>query len=260
MSEFTAIRYSIENKVAEIVLDRPESLNSMNAAMRLELTQAFRRAPDDGARAILLTGEGRAFCSGQDLGETPGGAPIDVERVLREEYEPMVLEILGADLPVVVAVNGIAAGAGASLALLGDVVYAARSASFVIAFARIGLVPDVAATYFLPRLIGLPRALGMAMTTEPVSGEQAAEWGLVWKVSDDEALLSEARMQAAAFAEGPTRAYALTRKTMRQGLETGVVEQLRREATAQAEAAATDDFKEGASAFLQKRAPKYQGR
>ncbi len=261
MSDYTAIRYGLNHDVAEIVLDRPDSLNSLNTAMRLELARAFRQVSEDGARAVLLTGEGRSFCSGQDLADAAGGGDgIDVERTLREEYEPMIHAILDCEVPVVVAVNGIAAGAGASLALLGDVVLAARSSSFVIGFNRIGLVPDAAATYFLPRLVGLPRALAMSLTTEPVSGEQAAEWGLVWKVSDDDALLDDARKQAAAFAAGPTRAYALTKTTMRASLGNDLEGQLRREAKAQGEAATSRDFKEGVAAFLEKRPPSYQGR
>ena len=260
MAEYTAIRYALVEGVAEITLDRPDTLNSMNRAMRLELKHAVERAPAEGARAILLTGEGRSFCSGQDLGEAGQSGLPDVERTLRDEYEPLIHAILDCELPVICAVNGTAAGAGASLALLGDLVFAGESSNFVIAFARIGLMPDVAATYMLPRLIGLPRAMGMAMTTEPINGPRAADWGLIWRCVPDAELMEAARVQAAVFANGPTRSYALTRKAMRKGLEAGLVEQLALEAASQAEAAATRDFMEGATAFLQKRKPSFEGR
>ncbi|MCL4158110.1 UNVERIFIED_CONTAM: hypothetical protein GTU68_039293 [Idotea baltica] len=172
----------------------------------------------------------------------------------------MLHAILDCPVPVICAVNGVAAGAGASLALLADIVLAGRSAQFVIAFARIGLMPDVASTYFLPRLIGLPRALGMAMTTEPVDGAKAADWGLVWKMVEDEALIAEARAMASAFAQGPTRSFELTKKAMRAGMQSDLVEQLKLEALGQAEAAATRDFAEGAGAFMEKRAAKFEGR
>lgn len=260
MAEYTAIRYALAEGVAEITLDRPDTLNSLNRAMRLELKHAFERAPAEGARAVLLTGEGRSFCSGQDLGEAGQGGLPDVERTLREEYEPLIHAILDCELPVVCAVNGTAAGAGASLALLCDLVIAGESSSFVIAFARIGLMPDVAATYILPRLIGLPRAMGMALTTEPIEGQRAADWGLVWKTVADDALMETAKVQAAVFANGPTRSYALTKQAMRKGLEAGLSDQLILEAQSQAAAAGTRDFLEGATAFMQKRKPKFEGR
>lgn len=259
MTAYETISYDLTDGVATIKLDRPDSLNSLNKSMRQELRHAFERAPAEGARAILMTGEGRSFCSGQDLGEHGGGLP-NVERTLREEYEPMLHAILDSPLPVICAVNGVAAGAGASLALLADIVLAGRSAQFVIAFARIGLMPDVASTYFLPRLIGLPRAMGMAMTTEPVDGQKAAEWGLVWKMIEDDALQAEAKTMAAGFASGPTRSFELTKRAMRAGMQTDLVEQLVIEARGQAEAAATRDFAEGASAFLQKRKASFEGR
>lgn len=260
MAAYETIHYDLSDAVAAITLDRPDSLNSLNTAMRSELKHAFERAPKEGARAVLLTGEGRSFCSGQDLGDVKSGGLPDVERTLREEYEPMLHAILDCPVPVVCAVNGVAAGAGASLALLADIVIAGRSAQFVIAFSRIGLMPDVAATYHLPRLIGLPRALGMALTTEPVDGAKAAEWGLVWKMAEDDALLAEARGMAEAFAQGPTRSFELTKRAMRAGMQTELVEQLKIEAKAQAEAASTRDFLEGASAFMEKRPAKFEGR
>ncbi len=259
MAAYETIRYDLTDRVTTITLDRPESLNSLNTPMRHELRHAFERAPGEGARAVLMTGDGRSFCSGQDLGENGGGLP-DVERTLRDEYEPMLHAILDCPLPVICAVNGVAAGAGASLALLADIVLAGRSAQFVIAFARIGLMPDVASTYFLPRLIGLPRAMGMAMTTEPVDGAKAAEWGLVWKMIEDDALQAEALAMATGFANGPTRSFELTKRAMRAGMQADLVEQLALEARSQAEAAATRDFVEGASAFLEKRKASFEGR
>ena len=260
MADYGTIRYALDEDVATITLDRPDSLNSLNKDMRAELRHAFERAPQEKARAVLLTGEGRSFCSGQDLGEAGSGGLPDVERTLRDEYEPMLHAILDCPVPVIVAVNGTAAGAGASLALLGDIVLAAESAPFVIAFSRIGLMPDVASTYFLPRLIGLPRAMGMALTTEPVTGAQAAEWGLIWKAIPDGAQMEEARAMAAGFANGPTRSYALTKKAMRAGMQSDLVAQLSLEAKCQGEAAATRDFAEGATAFLEKRKARFEGR
>lgn len=259
MADYTAIRYDLSDGVATITLNRPDTLNSLNGPMRKELTHAFGRAPAEGARVVVLTGEGRSFCSGQDLGETEGGLP-DVERTLREEYEPMAHAILNCELPVIAAVNGVAAGAGASLALLADIVIAGHTSSFVVAFARIGLMPDVALTYFLPKLVGLPRAMGMAMTTEPVDGVRAAEWGLIWKSVPDEELMRYVAKMAGAMAKGPTRSFALTKKAMRAGFEADLVAQMKLEAASQAEAAGTRDFMEGTTAFMQKRVPNFEGR
>ena len=260
MAGYETIRYDCTEGVASVTLDRPDSLNSLDARMRAELRHAFERAPKEDARAVLMTGAGRSFCSGQDLGEAGAGGLPDVERTLREEYEPMLHAILDCEVPVICAVNGVAAGAGASLALLADIVLAARSAQFVIAFARIGLVPDVASTFYLPRMLGLPRALGMALTTEPVDGARAADWGLVWKMVEDHALMDESGALARGLADGPTRSFALTKRAMRAGMRNDLIEQLKLEARSQAEAAGTRDFMEGASAFLQKRAAKFEGR
>ena len=260
MTAYETIRYDLTDGVAEIRLDRPDSLNSLDKRMRSELAHAFERAPADGARAVLMTGSGRSFCSGQDLGEAGAGGIRDVDRTLREQYEPMLRAVLHCPMPVVVALNGVAAGAGASLALLGDVVIAGSSAQIVIAFARIGLAPDVGATWMLPRLVGLPRAMGMALTTEPIDAKRAAEWGLVWKAVADEALMTEARGLAGAFAKGPTKAFALTKKALRDGLAADLENHLRAEATAQAEAASTRDFAEGTAAFMEKRQPAFEGR
>ena len=259
MAEYTALRYVLAGGVAEITLDRADTLNSLNGAMRSELKHAVERAQAEGARAILLTGEGRAFCSGQDLGETGSGLP-DVERTLREEYEPMARAILDCDVPIIAAVNGTAAGAGASLALLADIVMAGHGSQFVIAFARIGLIPDVSLTYFLPRQVGLARAMGMAMTTEPVDGRRAADWGLIWKSVPDEKLMEEARALAGAMAKGPTRSFSLIRKAMRASLDNDLAAQLATEAKGQGEAAGTRDFLEGTTAFLEKRMPSFEGR
>ncbi len=259
MAEYTVIRYVLSGDIAEITLDRPDTLNSLNAAMRSELTHAIKRAEAEKARVVLLTGEGRSFCSGQDLGETETGIP-DIERTLREEYEPMARAILDCPLPVIAAVNGTAAGAGASLALLADIVIAGHSSQFVVAFARIGLMPDVALTYFLPRMVGLQRAMGMAMTTEPVDGVRAADWGLIWKSVPDDTLMQEARGLARAMAKGPTRSFALIKQGMRKSLDNDIAAQMEHEAAGQAEAAGTRDFLEGTTAFLEKRMPSFEGR
>lgn len=259
MAEYTVIRYVLAGDVAEVTLDRPDTLNSLNAAMRSELKHAVERAQAEGARAILLTGEGRSFCSGQDLGETETGIP-DVERTLREEYEPMAHALLDCDIPIIAAVNGTAAGAGASLALLADIVMAGHGSQFVIAFARIGLMPDVALTYFLPRQVGLSRAMGMAMTTEPVDGQRAADWGLIWKAVPDDRLMEQARGLASAMARGPTRSFSLIRKAMRASLDNDLSAQMAAEARGQGVAAGTRDFLEGTTAFLEKRMPSFEGR
>lgn len=258
--KYKTIEYSMRGDAAHVTLNRPDVLNSLNTSMRHELADAFLRAPAEGARAVLLNANGAGFCAGQDLGEASIGNDVDVERTLREEYEPMIHAITDCEVPVVCAVNGVAAGAGLSLAILCDLVIAARSASFVCAFGRIGLVPDVGLTYMLPRLVGLPRAMGMAMTTQPVTADQAEAWGLIWRAVDDEQLAAEAEGLAAALAKAPTRALSLTKHAMRDSLDHDFVKQLRVEATSQARAAGTRDFAEGRMAFVEKRPAIFEGR
>ncbi|QIE54919.1 2-(1,2-epoxy-1,2-dihydrophenyl)acetyl-CoA isomerase [Pikeienuella piscinae] len=256
---YQEILYELAEDVALITLNRPEALNGMTTVMRAELRHALARAAGE-SRAIVLTGAGRGFCSGQDLGATKRVADIDLERLLREEYEPLLKLIEESPVPILCAVNGPAAGAGANLALACDVVIAARSAYFLEAFARIGLLPDAGGTWRLPRKIGLARAMGMSLFAEPIPAPQAAEWGLIWEVVDDGALTARVGELAARLAAGPTRAYGATRRAIRQSFENSYQEQLALEAREQGALGATRDFEEGVLAFLEKRKPAYEGR
>lgn len=258
-TDYETILYDVANDVATIRLNRPDRMNSLNKAMRMELLDALSRGPQE-ARAVILTGSGRGFCSGQDLSDTGSFAEIDLGRTLAEEYEPMLRLIYDAPVPVICAVNGAAAGAGANLALAADIVIAARSAVFIQAFARIGLITDAGGTYWLPRLVGHARAMGMCLTTDPIEAERAEEWGLIWEVVEDEALENRALELALKLAAGPTVAFRLVKQALRQSWSNGLDAQLTLEAELQSEAGKTRDFMEGVTAFLEKRAPKYEGR
>lgn len=257
--DYQTLRYAVADRVAAITLDRPERLNSLNAAMRAELMDALARAPRE-ARAVVLTGAGRAFSAGQDLGEAASFSELNLERLLSEEYEPLIRLVSDCPVPVIAAVNGAAAGAGANLALAADIVVAARSASFLQAFARIGLVPDAGGTWRLPRLVGMARAKGLCLLAEPLPAERAAEWGLIWEAVDDDALHDRAADIAARLAAGPTVAYRLTREALGQSTGNDLEAQLALEARLQGEAAATRDFMEGVAAFLENRPPRFEGR
>lgn len=257
--DYETLRYAVTDGVAAITLDRPERMNSLNAAMRAELGEALARAPRE-ARAIVLTGAGDAFSAGQDLGEADSFSEVNLERLLNEEYAPLIRLVEDCPVPVIAAVNGAAAGAGANLALAADLVIAARSASFREPSTRIGLVPDAGGTWRLPRLVGMARALGMCLLAEPVPAEQAAAWGLIWEVVDDAALNDRAAELAARLAGGPTVAYRLTRRALRQAAGNGLEAQLALEARLQGEAGATRDFMEGVAAFLENRPPRFEGR
>src|SRR5207248_833249 len=214
----TSVLFSVDAGVLTITLNRPEKLNALNPEMLEQLARALERAKRESEiRAVLLIGAGRGFCSGQDLAERdvrPGAPPIDLSISLGKHYNPLVRRMRELPKPIVCAVNGVAAGAGATLALACDVVIAARSASFVQAFARLGLVPDAGGTFFLPRLVGTARAMGVALLAEPLSAERAEQWGLIWKVVDDERLAEEALALARALASGPTKGYGLLKKAM----------------------------------------------
>ncbi len=257
--DYREILYSVEDGVARITLNRPQALNGFTAIMRAELRHALPRAQAE-SRAIVLTGAGRGFCSGQDLGQAQRASDIDLERLLREEYDPILKMIEASPVPIIAAVNGPAAGAGANLALACDVVIAARSAYFLEAFARIGLLPDAGGTWHLPRQVGLARAMGMCLFAEPIPAPQAAEWGMIWEVTEDDALMARVDELAARLAKGPTRAYAAIRSALRQSVENGFHEQLAVEAKAQQALGASRDFEEGVLAFLEKRKPIFEGR
>lgn len=260
MSE-PSILYALDAGVAEITLNRPERLNSFNTAMHLELRGALERAAQE-ARAVLLTGAGRGFCAGQDLSDrsvAADDAPPDLGASVEAYYKPLVLQLRNLPMPVVCAVNGVAAGAGANLALACDLVLAARSASFIQAFAKIGLIPDTGGTWFLPRLLGEARALGLALTGDKLPAEQAEAWGLIWRCVDDARLLETARTLARGFAAGPTRGYARTKQALRASWSNGLDAQLSLERDFMAELGRSRDYREGVAAFMEKRAPNFSG-
>ncbi|KGJ06387.1 short chain enoyl-CoA hydratase /Enoyl-CoA hydratase [Paracoccus halophilus] len=255
--DFQTIAVTHGEGIARLVLNRPEVMNALNSRMRREIVAALRDLPA-ATRCVVLTGAARAFCSGQDLGDASAG--LNVEATLRDEYEPMLAAIRDAPVPVISAVNGVAAGAGANLALAADVVIATQSASFVQAFSRIGLIPDAGGTHILPRAVGMARAMGMTLFAESVPAVKAAEWGLIWEAVPDAEFESVIAARAKYLAQGPTAAFMATRQALRAADGNDMAAQLQVEARLQGEMAATQDFAEGVAAFLQKRAPRFIGR
>jgi len=256
---YETILQTHEDGVVNITLNRPEVMNGLNAQMRLEITHAFTHAPQS-ARVIVLTGTGRAFCSGQDLGDRTTAFDRDVERTLREEYEPMLRAVYECPLPTIAAVNGAAAGAGASLALATDVVIAAQSAVFVQAFARIGLIPDAGGTYWLPRQVGFAKAMGAALFAERITAAQADAWGMIWEAVPDDTFAATVQSRAAQLAQGPGVSYRLIKEALRASFGNSLDDQLDLEARLQGEASRSRDFQEGVMAFLEKRPARYEGR
>jgi 2-(1,2-epoxy-1,2-dihydrophenyl)acetyl-CoA isomerase len=258
------ITFAAEQGVATATLNRPEVLNSFNMAMAAELQDALRVAgEDDAIRAVLLTGAGRAFCAGQDLAEavpSDGSQAPEISEIVRKSYNPLVRAVRALEKPVVCAVNGVAAGAGANLALACDVVVAADTASFVQAFSKIGLIPDTGGTFFLPRLVGLARATALAFFGEKLPAADAHAMGLIYRVVEAARLLDEARAIARRLATLPTRGLGLTKRAFNQSLANDLDAQLEVEVELQAEAARTADFAEGVRAFLEKRQPSFAGR
>ena len=246
-----------------LTLNRPDRLNSFNEAMHERLMAALLEAEaDEGCRALLLTGAGRGFCAGQDLSNRvfePGVTP-DLTRTIERWYNPLVRKLRSFRMPIVCAVNGVAAGAGANIALACDIVLAARSAKFIQAFAKIGLLPDSGGTWFLPRLVGSARARGLALLAEPLPAEKAEAWGLIWKAVDDESLMIEAEKLAAHLATQPTIGLALTKQALDASWGNTLDRQLDLERDLQGEAGRTPDYAEGVSAFFAKRAPSFTGR
>lgn len=255
---------SLEAGVLTLTLNRPEKLNAFNPDLHQALRQGIERAADQAeVRAVILTGSGRGFCAGQDLSErdvSAGAAPIDLSVSLGSHYNPLVRRLRALPKPIVCAVNGVAAGAGANIALACDLVIAARSARFVQSFSRIGLVPDSGGTYFLPRLVGTARAMGLALLGDSLSAEQAQQWGLIWKVVDDERLGEEANALARQLAQGPTKGYGLLKKALYASSGNSLDAQLDLERDLQREAGLSDDYREGVTAFKEKREPRFSGK
>ena len=258
------ITFVVEARVARLTLDRPDRLNSFNDAMHADVRDALARVKaEPSIRALLLTGAGRGFCAGQDLSDravAPGGAAVDLGASIERNYKPLVLALRSLPVPTVCAVNGVAAGAGANLALACDIVLAAKSASFVQAFSRIGLIPDSGGTYVLPQLVGTARALGLAYTGDKLSAEQAAAWGLIWQCVDDAELMPAAERLAAGLAAAPTLGLVATRRAMHAAAGHTLEQQLDLERDLQRELGYSADYREGVAAFMAKRPAKFTGR
>ena len=261
---YNNILFDISEGIATLTLNRPDKLNSFTAEMHGEVRSVLEQvAADMSARVLVLTGAGRGFCAGQDLGDravAPGGAPVDLGESVEKYYAPLVLALRALPMPVICAVNGVAAGAGANIALACDIVIAARSASFNEVFCKLGLIPDTGGTYFLPRLIGSARATGLAMLGDRLSAERAEQWGLIWKCVDDAELASEVAALAKHFSTAPTLGLARAKQALQaSGLNT-LEEQLALEAGMMRELGYTEDYREGVTAFMEKRSPAFKGK
>jgi 2-(1,2-epoxy-1,2-dihydrophenyl)acetyl-CoA isomerase len=261
--DYQSILFKIEDGIAWLTLNRPDKLNSFTAAMHVEVRDAIERARGDKAvRVFVLTGAGRGFCAGQDLSDravAPGGAPVDLGESVEKFYGPLVLALRNLPMPVICAVNGVAAGAGANLPLACDIVIAARSASFVEVFCKLGLIPDTGGTYFLPRLLGTARAMGLAMLGDKLSAEQAAQWGLIWKCVEDDQLAAETDKLARHFAQAPTLGLARTKQAIYASPSNSLDAQLNLERDLMRELGNSADYREGVNAFMAKRAPQFKG-
>lgn len=257
--DYQTITVETTDDVAIISLNRPDKMNAMNGQMRAELPHAIKAA-EENARVIVITGSGRAFCTGQDLGDTGDATNLDLERTLRDEYGPMLEAIYDCKLPTIAAVNGPAAGAGASLALTADVVIATESAYFLQAFTRIGLLPDAGGTWFMPRQMGMAKAMGAALFADKISARQADDWGMIWEAVADEEFDAHWRKRAAHLANGPTQAYRAVKQAIRGSFESDLPDQLATEAHLQGQCGKSRDFQEGVVAFMEKRPAKFEGR
>ena len=260
---FQCILFSLDAGIARITLNRPDRLNSFNIDMHLELREALARTREGGARVLLLTGAGRGFCAGQDLSErnvAPDAEPVDLGHTIETWYRPLILGLRALEMPIICAVNGVAAGAGASIALASDIVLAARSASFIQAFGKLGLVPDAGGTWALPRLVGNARAIGLAMLGEKLSAEQAESWGLIWKCVDDDKLAAEAEKLAVHFSTAPTRGLARTKQAIYASGGNTLEQQLDLERDYQRELGFGADYREGVAAFMEKRPARFTGK
>ncbi|HET9810754.1 MAG TPA: 2-(1,2-epoxy-1,2-dihydrophenyl)acetyl-CoA isomerase PaaG [Sphingomicrobium sp.] len=261
MSDYETIDCKVEDGIARITLNRPDRLNSFTAEMHQELRAALHDAAE--ARVIILTGAGRAFCAGQDLNErtvASGDRPVDLGVTVETGWNPLIHALANIPQPVIAAVNGVAAGAGANIALACDIVVAARSARFIQSFSAIGLIPDSGGSWMLPRLVGQARALGLALTGEPLPAEQAEQWGLIWKCVDDDALETEVNALAARLASLPPLGLAAIKSIVRSTWGRNLDEELKLQRDEMRRLGYTEDYREGVSAFLEKRNPKFVGR
>lgn len=258
-----SILLDVQQGVATITLNRPKSLNSFNAEMHEELRETLRTVQaNSSVRVLVLTGAGRAFCAGQDLGDrnvAPGESAPDLGHSIETYYNPLVRTLRDLPIPVVCAVNGVAAGAGANIALSCDLVIAARSASFIQAFCKLGLIPDSGGTWLLPQLIGMARAKALALLGEKIPAEQAQSWGLIWRWVDDDALAEETRRLASHLASQPTQGLGLIKQALHASTNNSWDEQLDLERDLQRQAGQTDDYREGVAAFSEKREPRFKG-
>ncbi|SFM25718.1 enoyl-CoA hydratase-related protein [Shimia aestuarii] len=257
--DYQTITLENTDGIAIVTLNRPDTLNALTQQMRAEITDAVIEAGRT-ARVVVLTGAGKAFCSGQDLGDGANAAALDLERSLRDEYTPMIRAIRDCPVPTISAVNGPAAGAGANLALAADVVIATESAYFLQAFARIGLMPDAGGTYELPRSMGSAKAMGAALFADKITARQADDWGMIWEAVADDAFDAHWRGRAAHLAQGPTLAYQRIKQAIHESWDKDWTGQMENEAKLQGSLGKTRDFQEGVIAFLEKRPAKYEGR
>jgi 2-(1,2-epoxy-1,2-dihydrophenyl)acetyl-CoA isomerase len=260
---FETILFDVKDGVARVTLNRPDRLNAFTVQMHEEVDRALGSLKGSDARVLLLTGAGRGFCAGQDLSDravAPAGEGVDLGESLERRYNPLVRRLADLPMPVICAVNGVAAGAGANIALAADIVIAARSAKFIQSFANIGLLPDSGGTWVLPRLVGQARAMGFALTGEPLSAEKAESWGLIWKVVDDADLGAEADALAAKLAKAPTLGLVATRRALRESWSRTLPQALDHERDGQSALGRTHDYAEGVAAFLAKRTPTFTGK
>jgi 2-(1,2-epoxy-1,2-dihydrophenyl)acetyl-CoA isomerase len=260
---YETILFSVDGGIARLTLNRPDKLNSFNTQMHGEVRDALRRLPGSDARVLVLTGAGRGFCAGQDLGDravAPGSQGVDLGESIEQHYKPLVLALHTLPMPVIAAVNGVAAGAGANIALACDLVIAASSASFVQAFAKLGLLPDSGGTWTLPRLVGNARALGLTLLGNKLAAEQAQAWGMIWQCVPDAELAATVDALAKALAAAPTRGLAATKAAIRGSWQHSLAEQLDIERDVQRELGRSIDYAEGVAAFLEKRSPRFTGR
>lgn len=254
------LKQNLEHGVLTLQLNRPDSFNSFNREMSLELIEALEQASlNDQVRSIVLTGTGKAFCAGQDLNEATDDNGISFEIILNEHYNPIIRSIRNITKPVIAAVNGVAAGAGANIALCCDMIVAKSTASFTQAFSKIGLVPDSGGTFFLPRMVGLHRANALMMLSDKITAQEAHEMGLVYKVCDDEEFEDKVYQLAERLAKMPTKALGMTKKLINAGMNNTLEDQLEMEALFQIRASESNDYKEGVNAFLEKRKPVFKG-